>query len=594
MKIVNKKVENKKAEVDGMVAILVIYTCFIIINDWICYLFAKNANLLIYASSFFIVSVIVYLLNRVVKLKFDKFQKYDLIFIGFIIFIYIQRLAIPEKAFDTLNYHLYMQERPFADNISFNFFPARWINSYTFPLADRMHYFFRFLLGYRLGNILNIFILVILYYQSKRFLEIFLKKENNSLIPILAIIVITTEQILTNSMNYYVDLIAIPFILEIILIIMEKKFNHANHYMVLLMAGIIVAMKVSNALILIPLAIVYIMYSYQTLNIKIILVGIILAILPIFVYALNNYLQTGNPVFPFYNSIFKSEYLPNTNWIEEFYGPKTLLERITWPINAMYTPRRAFDTEIYYGRIGIGYIAAIILLVDSIIYSTKNKKINQYLEISLIYIVLALIWSNFMMGYVRYALFLEILAGVIILILLAKYFTDQSFIKIAIAVFISIMLIHQIDKTLNDATKTAEEYSWRYPKNINEEKYRANLKEIFKKYDYEKELEGIDCFAICDYNSGYAALLSNEIPIISLLESYHNDFGKKQFEQILEKYADKRIFTITTTETKERTLKYLEQTDFELKGEIRQFKTEFIDVENEIILMEIVKNKKEE
>jgi len=293
-KVENKKAENKKAEVDGMVAILVIYTCFIIINDWICYLFAKNANLLIYASSFLIVSVIVYLLNRVVKLKFDKFQKYDLIFIGFIIFIYIQRLAIPEKAFDTLNYHLYMQERPFADNISFNFFPARWINSYTFPLADRMHYFFRFLLGYRLGNILNIFILVILYYQSKRFLGFFLKKENNSLIPILAIIVITTEQILTNSMNYYVDLIAIPFILEIILIIMEKKFNHANHYMVLLMAGIIVAMKVSNALILIPLAIVYIMYSYQTLNIKIILVGIILAILPIFVYALNNYLQTGN------------------------------------------------------------------------------------------------------------------------------------------------------------------------------------------------------------------------------------------------------------------------------------------------------------
>ena len=61
--------------------------------------------------------------------------------------IYAIKFAIPDKAFDTLNYHLYVQENAFSDNVMYNFFPARWINTFSFPLGDRMHYFFRFFLA---------------------------------------------------------------------------------------------------------------------------------------------------------------------------------------------------------------------------------------------------------------------------------------------------------------------------------------------------------------------------------------------------------------------------------------------------------------
>lgn len=587
------KVEKKRNEINGIIAILIAYTCFIIFNDWICYIFNHTANIITYGVALIITSIIGLILSKFVKLKWGEFQKYDIIFFGFIISIYFLRVAFPERAFDTLNYHLYMQERPFANNISFNFFPARWINSYTFPLADRMHYFFRFILGYRLGYIFNILIVTVIYYQSKKFLNYFISnKENSPIISILAMIIVTTEQVLTNSINYYVDLISIPFILEIIFIIIKREFNDANHYMTLLMAGIIVALKVSNALILIPLAILYIIYARKTLNIKVIIIGILLAILPISVYALNNYLQTGNPVFPFYNSIFKSPYLPETNWIEEFYGPKSKIERITWPINIVFTPRRAFDTETYYGRISFGYIAAIVLLIDSIINLIKYKRGRKNLEISLMYIILALIWSNFMMGYIRYALFLEILAGIIIIVVLEKYFNNKSVIKNLLAVIISLLLIYQINNTLEDILASNIEYSWRNTVFKEKEQYITNIKECLKKYNYEEYLKDVDCIAISDYNSGYAAILSDKIPIISLLESYNNDFGKEKFEEILEKYKDKNIFTITTTRTKDRALTYLEKTDFEFTGETKQFKTEFLDVEDEIVLLKIRKKEK--
>ena len=202
------------------------------------------------------------------------------------------KFAIPDKAFDSLNYHLYIQESTFSDNTMYNFFPARWINTFSFPLADRMHYFFRFLLGYRLGNIFNLFIVVVIYYQVKRFLSIFIKNSREMLIPVLSLLVVSTEFILQNYITYYIDLICIPFILEILFIIFNKSYNKFNNYLTLFCAGVIVAIKVSNALLLIPIGIIYIIGARKTITIGTIAVGGIIAAFPVIVYLLNNYIQT--------------------------------------------------------------------------------------------------------------------------------------------------------------------------------------------------------------------------------------------------------------------------------------------------------------
>lgn len=210
----------------------------------------------------------------------------------FILVIYFVKFAIPDKGFDTLNYHLYLQISPFADNIYYNFFPARWINTFSYPLADRIHYFFRFILGYRLGNIANIYILITIYYQAKQFLKKYIHVKNKIIIPVTTFSVICTEQILMNLVSYYVDLMAIPLILEIILIILNKDINKFNNYFILFMSGIIISLKISNILILIPLGILYIIIAKKTFNWKTFVIGIPILLFPIFIYALNNYLQT--------------------------------------------------------------------------------------------------------------------------------------------------------------------------------------------------------------------------------------------------------------------------------------------------------------
>ena len=137
-----------KLNVFSLLAIL--YILFIIINDYMCLIFKTNASAILYIASFVLTSVLFLLLRKKIKIEYKVFDKIDIVFFIIILIVFISRLAIPDSAFDSLNYHIYNQERTFSDNATFNFFPARWINTFSLPLADRMHYFFRLILGYRL------------------------------------------------------------------------------------------------------------------------------------------------------------------------------------------------------------------------------------------------------------------------------------------------------------------------------------------------------------------------------------------------------------------------------------------------------------
>ena len=156
---------KEKIKLNIATFILLIYTLFIVINDCLCFAFSKNSSIIFYILSLVICFGLCFFLRRkfkIVKLDFDKI---DIVFLLFILSVFLVRFAIPDSSFDTLNYHLYSQERLFSNNTSYNFFPARWINTFSLPLADRMHYFFRYLFGYRLGILANLFCIIIIYYQ---------------------------------------------------------------------------------------------------------------------------------------------------------------------------------------------------------------------------------------------------------------------------------------------------------------------------------------------------------------------------------------------------------------------------------------------
>lgn len=577
-----------KFKLNLSIFLFIAYIIFIILNDYICYIFKYDASFLTYFISFFCISLVTFLLRKKISIKLDKFNKIDIIFFVFLIFIMFLRVAIPDSSFDTLNYHIYLQENLFEDNVNYNFFPGRWQNTFSLPLGDRLHYFFRLILGYRMGMIFNMLCLIVVYYQLKRFLSKFIKKEN--IICIFSFAIIITEQLLTNMITYYVDLFVIPIFLEIIIMLFEKEKDRINNYFTLLLAGIAISLKVSNAILLIPLAIVYLYKYRKTINYKTFLIGIPLFILPFAVYMINNYVQTGNPVFPFYNHIFKSDYAGLENWVEDAYGPKTFIERIFWPIFTIINPRRTFDSNIYYGRIAFGYIFSLIAIVIALYkYFVKKEKFDYLYYISLLYIVLSVIWSNFMMGYIRYVLILEILSGIVCALFIYKYYNANIFLSfISILCILSLMYVSV--RTISDLVATSKETSWRYSYYDNKESYKRNIKYLFyRKDNYDGVIPDVDCFGIVDYNSGYASLLTDTKPIINLQEGYNNRYGKNKLQNMVNQC--KSMYTISTTPTLYRTLDYIENVGYKTNGKVANIKVDFLNNDYDLILLGIEKIK---
>lgn len=579
----------KNFSINMLSFIYIIFLLFIILSDYFVF-FLNVSQIISYIISAALLFIIYIFIRKNIKIVLNKFNVVDILIFLFLTSIFILRIAIPDSSFDTLNYHLYIQENAFADNVNYNFFPARWINTFSFPLADRVHYFFRTFLGYRLGLIFNFITMLVIYFQVKELLRKIIGNDN--LVSFLSALVIITEQILTNMITYYVDLLAIPIFLEIMLIVLsskqESEVTNVQNYFVLLLAGIAVSLKVSNVFIIIPFAIIYIFRYWKSFNYKTFLFGIPLVLFPVFVYILNNYLQTGNPFFPFYNSIFKSDYLNLDNWMETFYGPKSIIERLFWPIYVIFNPRRAHDTDVYYGRIGFGFIIAIVVLIlffKNAIFS-KNRKLSILEIYSLFFIAMCLVWQNFMMGYIRYALVLDVLAGVILVLFIYKYFNKN----IIFSSVVFCMICYTFFNSVGDMYKTSYELSWRLPYSKDTISYKRNLNYLFnRKWDYSSYLEDIDCLAVSDYNSGYAVLLNSDLPIIGLNESFQNEYAFIKLNKMLNKCDN--IYSVTTTFTYDRNKDYLENLGYIIVGSERKFKADFLNIDNDIVLVKIKKIK---
>lgn len=580
-----RQTKNKKSVRIEIFALL-FYTIFILINDLFCFLLRTNHAWYFYLISFCLVAIGAALILRKIKLEKPPTSRYDLIFIVIIAVIFSIRIFIPDSSFDTLNYHIIAQEQPFSDNVGFNFFPGRWINTHSLPLADRMHYFFRLILGYRLGIVLNFLLLIVIYYQVKRVLALIFKNKNGLVISIMAGLGLMTEQILTNSMTYYVDIFSIPFFLEIMLLIIDKK-SKPKHLLAALICGVLVSLKLSNGFLMLLFLVIYLAKFRRELKLKTVIICGVIIVLPLVVYLTNNYIQTKNPIFPFYNSLFKSPFYEKTNFYESGYGPKSKKETIAWPIVALFRTRRAFDTDVYYGRISFGYMAALVLLLVTA-YRRLKQQAQDRLKVFLVilYILSCLVWSKFMLGYIRYALILEILSWFSILIYLKWCFDHRNRLAYILGAVLAGTTFYQISCSLGDVMVGTRESSWRYPLTLNDKNYWKNF---HAKTDNYKKVVGeydISCFGITDYNAAYASLLGQNIPIIQLNEGAANNYSKNKQAKLLKKC--KNLYTLSTTFTLKRTEGYLEKNGYKKSGEIKKIKVDFIDSANDLVLMPIV------
>ena len=180
--MVHQTVESdKKINLNIHFFIIFFMICIAGLNDILIYTAHLDYSIGLIISS--IINIIIFgnFIYRKKILLNSNFEKTDLIlFIVWIIYS-LTKIVFPDETYDTFSYHIYLQENPFIDKVNFDFFPGRIYCIFLFPLADRLHYIFRYLFGYRFGRIASFYTAIIVFYQLKNILFFLTKNKKMSM-----------------------------------------------------------------------------------------------------------------------------------------------------------------------------------------------------------------------------------------------------------------------------------------------------------------------------------------------------------------------------------------------------------------------------
>ena len=598
---------KKKFKINIFTYILLNIMILVLINDYFTYFFNFK-----YILSLLLSLLLIIIINFFLKRKLDIYhtiEKSDIIFYILLFLIMIITIPYADRGFDTYNYHLYLQENPFGNKLGFDLFAGKNLNSFTYAFSDRLFYLFRFILGYRLGTILNYILLVVLYYQIKNiFDKIFNKKTNKYFVSIFSTICVFSLSIVEIVDSYYIDIISIVLLLESLYIALfsdklnPKNKNIFNFGYLGLLFGFSFVVKISNA---IPIIFIFIIYFinhknlFKCLNFKNILITVLLFLVPFLIYSIYTFIQTGNPVFPFYNTIFHSKYFANSNWLDTRFGPARLIEVLLWPIIIVFYPGRCIDTSIIEPMWCYGYIISIIYALRYLYKIIKYKKcdfnVNKF-KFFISTIVLYLVWSKFLLGYSRYGLIVLVLSNISCCIFVYDLYVNKK--VLLLSCFVPFLLYNFAYSSSNYMFKNQD---WIYNNYYNSrEQYKYNLKYLFAR-DSNKNIKlgKNSAWAVVYNNSGLLQELNADVPMINLSEfiylysdkesSLKNDYTIKLIKKRLKKYD--KIYTAVDSLDYNRFLDNLNKFEFEIVDSIKTISYNKLSNKNHYVYIFEIKNK---
>ena len=481
-----------------------------------------------------------------------------------LLLIFLLRVAYPDISFDVLNYHIFHSERALRGSLFIpgDFFPTPAPFN---PTPDILAGLYRYLLGYRLGTIVNYLALIWTGTILNRLLRDYVRSA--WLRSLSVIFILGTEQILFQINNYMVDLLALPLLLEATLLAImpgNGKAEMRRTAMLAMWLGMATAFKLANLIIAVPLVLVYV-YDLVARNdsrgpriratLKSIPISALLFLAPFAPFMMVIYRLTGNPVFPLYNGIFKSAYWPQGAVFDPRWGPWGVYETVVWPVLMYFKPERLSEFPHYAGRLSIGYVAAGVCLL----IARGNRDIRAIAFITLMGSVL---WSA-TSGYIRYALFLELTSG-ILLIWLVQYLWKQSAQLSHVARFVApgslclLLLAHSYfawqyaihwEWSTREIALTGKSFRREWRNLLRDRSLRAYVSP-----QDQALLDQVDVFVETTYKiSAFEALLKPDHPVIGLRipNFFGTNVARDEFSRILDGTNGKRLFTITNRESSE-------------------------------------------
>ena len=548
--------------VEGGDALIFLYVA-VIIRQFLCWNPFPNA--IAWALSALIASLV---LHAYVVIKTEPRRRNSLPFWILVVlplsFVYLLRLPFPDVSFDVLNYRLFHGVRALEGFLyhpgDFSPTPAPYNTA-----PDMVMGITRVLFGYRLGTIVNLFALIWAGSILDRLLRSHIS--NRWLRAGAVLLIFAVEHVFFEINTYMIELLALPLLLEATRLALravapEKRSGHMARIAFLL--GLSVAFKLINIVAALPIALLcawtFLSDHRATLSGKELLRTSLLSfgafLAPVLPFSIYLYHQTGSPVFPLLNGIFKSPYWPaNSGW-DERWGPVGIWETLVWPMQIFFHPERLSELLVYSGRMSLGLVGAGLALV----LAWRNKELRRLSFVALFGLFL---WSA-QTGYIRYALFLELLTGAILVMLAVIAMQRKWLLGLAALILCSLgaqaaLAGRYIGKTEWSGRPTIFKFPAAWKRETQYLLRDHSLRRFSPKSDRTRFAQVEVWIESSMKTSGLEILLNDKRPVIGLRshESFAVREGRRLFVQALERAAGKRMFTICFAEDLAQSLEFI-------------------------------------
>jgi hypothetical protein len=491
-----------------------------------------------------------------------------------LLLMFALKFALPDISLDVLNHRLIQGERGLSGPLFLpgDFFPTIFPFN---PASDMLTGISRRLLGYRLGTIINYLSLLYAGSVLDKLLRPFIRKSSWRCLGIL--LALFTEHILFEINNYMVDLLTLPLLLEATRLALREDGDNEQLMRDLIYAGLYlgacIAFKLTNivAVVVIAFLIAYrILRKQSWFDARVILrlaVAILIALLPIAPHAIYIFRETGSPVFPLYNKIFGSPLWAPMNIAEGRWGAENFWQTLVWPVLMFFRPQRIAELPFYSGRLTIGFIAAICCLFLPRIH-------RQIRLLSGALLLGSFLWSA-SVGYIRYALYFELLSGIILVYLV--FFARQLAPSVTrtprlIGPAFGYLIIFILAAQFLAASRFAYYYEWSMRPAYFEKPgaHRTDARFVlrdrhlidFLSTEDKTLIPQVGVWVVSNIKmNGIQVLLRNDVPMIAVnnLQYFDMPQSRERFAKALDQVKGRRMFSLSLIQDLNESLDFLKR-----------------------------------
>ncbi|HYJ05909.1 MAG TPA: hypothetical protein VEX43_12305 [Chthoniobacterales bacterium] len=481
-----------------------------------------------------------------------------------LVFAYLLRFPFPDVSFDVLNYRLFQATRAlrgFLDQPG-DFFPTPMPFN---PAPDMAMGITRLAFGYRLGTIVNLLALLWAARVLDRLLRSHLPQDWLRAGSVL--VIFAAEQIFFEINTYLVDLLALPLLLEATRLALRKvePANWSGHLArIAFLLGLSVAFKLINVVFALPIALLsawsLIVEHREQMPwasfLRAGLLSFVTFLMPVLPFAIYLYQQTGSPVFPMMNGFFHSPYWPaNNNW-DDRWGAFGFWQVLAWPLKMLWQPERLSELSVYSGRLSLGAAGALLALV----LAWQDKQLRRLCVLTLTGLLL---WSA-ASGYVRYAIFLELTAGALLVMLAVDLMKRNWQLGLGLVTLCLLgtqaaVACRYVGKTEWSGRPTIFQYPAAWRRETQYVLRDHSLRRFSPKPDWTRFAQVEVWIESGIKTSGLEILLNDKAPVIGLRshESFVSADSRRRFVHALDRATGKRMFTICFAEDLPQLLEFI-------------------------------------